>query len=646
MAEKVLKRKEPLSAEDRQFNRNKWLFGISGIGRDMSYQLIASFLLAYVQFGTTLTVAQFATISLLIGVVGRIWDAINDPMMGAIIEGTHMKFGKFRPWIMIGAILTGVIIVVMFNVQSLAGWEFIAFMVVMYLLWETAFTMNDIGYWSMLASLSSKQSQRNSATMLTVVFAGIGGFVAQGVIPMIYPGHVREAFRWLSIGIAAIFVAMQVIMAVFIKERPRAQMEVNEKISLKQMWNTIRHNDQILWMTLSMLFYNVGSAMLVGFAYNLYYLEIGYDGNAIVFVAIFGIFNILAQLLYPVISKKLGRKKLQIISIAMACFGYLGVALLGWVEWFPFNLYTLSTFGVFVFVGQALFYMSSIINMTNCVEYNEYKRGERNEAVVSTLRPFMAKFAEALKYGIVTLVLTVSTVYGLSQNISTLESQRSYFNADAMTTAQQVYYIDSVNELRVEWNNASAEQQADQSFVKEFTNKIDSYEKEVDGATIKPLQGHQISAEYINAIGDIAVMRVETVKENGKDVKNTSFVCFVKDLQQTGAEEVLSQEDNVKYEFSLTYVDGNGTEYNAANNNFRDKRTTSMRVWLRMGVTVVPIVFIIAALIVQDRKFVITEEYYDMMLEEIGKRKQSDDNVQPQTTEEQVEVKTDDGENV
>ena len=87
---------KPLSAEDRQFNKNKWLFSFSGIGRDMSYQLIASFLLVYVQFGATLNVAQFTTVSLIIGIVGRIWDAVNDPMMGAIIEGTHMKWGTDR----------------------------------------------------------------------------------------------------------------------------------------------------------------------------------------------------------------------------------------------------------------------------------------------------------------------------------------------------------------------------------------------------------------------------------------------------------------------------------------------------------------------------------------------------------------------
>lgn len=63
-----------LSAQDRQFNRNKWLFSVSGIGRDMSYQLIASFLLTYIQFGMTLSIVQFTTISLLIGAGGRIWD--------------------------------------------------------------------------------------------------------------------------------------------------------------------------------------------------------------------------------------------------------------------------------------------------------------------------------------------------------------------------------------------------------------------------------------------------------------------------------------------------------------------------------------------------------------------------------------------
>ena len=587
MAEKVMKNE--ISAEDKQFNRNKWLFSVSGIGRDMSYQLIASFLLTYIQFGMTLTIAQFTTIILLIGVLGRIWDAINDPMMGAIIEGTHMKFGKFRPWILIGALLTGTIIILMFNIQTVfTGWGFVVYMIVMYLLWESAFTMNDIGYWSMLASLSSKKEQRNSATMLTVVFAGVGAFIAQGGISFLYPGNVLSAFRWISIGVAVIFMAMQTIMVVFIKERPRAQMEVNEKVSFKQMWDTIKKNDQILWMTLSMLFYNVGSGLLVGLAYNLYYLEIGYDGNAIVFIAIFGVFNILAQVFYPMLSAKLGRKKLQLISIITACVGYLGIALIGWFSFLPFNLITLSIFGIFVFVGQAMFYMASIINMTNCVEYNEYKRGERNEAVVSTLRPLMAKFADALKYGIVTLVLVASLVYGLSQNISTVEAQKGYF--DRMTTTEQVAYLNSINRYLDELDSGDVAADA----LNEALSKDEV------------LKGRQISGEYLAAIGDLAIME--------KTADGNVFVAFVKDYKDGDLAE------GNTYIFLLS-GEVDGKPFNVANDHFRDKGDLSMRLWIRAAVTVMPMLFLFAALMVQNKKFIIDEDYYDMMMEEINARK-------------------------
>lgn len=600
MSAKAIKRE--ISAEDRQFNRNKWLFSVSGIGRDMSYQLIASFLLTYIQFGMTLSIVQFTTISLLIGVVGRVWDAINDPMMGAIIEGTHMKFGKFRPWILIGAVLTGIIIILMFNVQSLSGWNFVVYMIVMYLLWETSFTMNDIGYWSMLSSLSSKKEQRNSVTMLTVVFAGLGAFIAQGGISFLYPGNVRQAFSWISIAIALIFVAMQAIMVLFIKERPRAQMEVNEKVSLKQMWNTIVHNDQILWMTLSMLFYNVGSSLLVGLAYNLYYLEIGYDGNAIVFIAIFGVFNIGSQVFYPKLAQKFGRKKLQLYSIILACVGYLGIALIGWWSVLPFNLITLSIFGVLVFVGQALFYMASIINMTNCVEYNEYKRGERNEAVVSTLRPFMAKFADALKYGIVTVVLTVSMVYGLSQNISTLEVQKGHFDR-LDKAAEQGAYVDAVNEFIV--------------LAKQDGADLDALTTQMDQNAA--LNGKQLDANYVVAMGDVAIYH--------QTADGEEFVGYLRDLDATS---FVGEET---YVMKISGKDGDGNTFNAANTHFYGERTISMRIWIRAAVSVVPVMFLLAALAIQRKKFVIDEEYYDMMLAEIESRKPAQSEQQPQDSQ-------------
>ena len=69
------------SFEEKNFKRNKWFFSAGGIGRDMLYTLVSTYFLQYVQFGLTLTAAQFITLSLLIGILGRIWDGVNDPMM-------------------------------------------------------------------------------------------------------------------------------------------------------------------------------------------------------------------------------------------------------------------------------------------------------------------------------------------------------------------------------------------------------------------------------------------------------------------------------------------------------------------------------------------------------------------------------------
>ena len=86
--------------EVKTFNRNKWFFSLGGIGRDMAYVLFSTYLLTYIMFTKTLTGTQFGALSIIM-IVARIFDAINDPIMGGIIENTKMKMGKFKPWIFI-----------------------------------------------------------------------------------------------------------------------------------------------------------------------------------------------------------------------------------------------------------------------------------------------------------------------------------------------------------------------------------------------------------------------------------------------------------------------------------------------------------------------------------------------------------------
>ena len=134
--------------------RNKWSLSIGCIGRDLCYTLVSLFLLTYIQYTGLVNTEQFIALTIII-VLCRVWDAINDPMMGTIITNTNTRFGKYRPWVLIGAVSNAVVLVLLFTVRFQNGWANVAFLGIMYLLWGMTFTMNDISYWDLLPALTS-----------------------------------------------------------------------------------------------------------------------------------------------------------------------------------------------------------------------------------------------------------------------------------------------------------------------------------------------------------------------------------------------------------------------------------------------------------------------------------------------------------
>lgn len=166
--------------------RNLIFFPLGTVGRDAVYSLISSYLLTFVLFTHALNGAQVAAITGIM-VAARVFDALNDPVMGNIIERTKTKYGKFKPWIVAGMISTSVVIYLMFNVR-LEGWSFVWFFGVTYFAFSIAYTMGDISYWGMIPALGSDADTRNRFTSRTTLFAGIGGTLASILIPLFTAG--------------------------------------------------------------------------------------------------------------------------------------------------------------------------------------------------------------------------------------------------------------------------------------------------------------------------------------------------------------------------------------------------------------------------------------------------------------------------
>ena len=154
--------------------KEKIAYGLGAVGKDMVYMLSASYVLYY--FQDILGVSAIAMGIILMA--ARVFDAFNDPIMGVVVAKTKTKWGKFRPWLMIGTITNAIILIVMFSAPpSLDGGGLIAYAAVTYILWGITYTMMDIPYWSMIPAFTESGKEREGLTTLARSAAGVGSAV-------------------------------------------------------------------------------------------------------------------------------------------------------------------------------------------------------------------------------------------------------------------------------------------------------------------------------------------------------------------------------------------------------------------------------------------------------------------------------------
>ena len=432
--------------EEQIRKRNLWCFPMGTIGRDMVYVLITNFLLTFILFTRELTNAQLAAITGIM-VAARIFDALNDPVMGNIIERTRTRWGKFKPWLLAGALSTTLVIIFLFN-NNLQGWPFIWAFGICYFLFSITYTMNDISYWGMIPALGTDANARNQFTSRATLFAGIGSTLASMLIPMLTAGamtlggNTKSAYGIIAIIIGILAPAFLLITLFGVKENRQDMATKPQPLSFKKIIGTITGNDQLLWISLCFLIQQIGNNIIIGGLGSTYiYFSYGYRGGLYSLFSTVGVsVTALLMIFYPVISRHTTRKKLMKTLLLVALCGYVlmlvSIALSGMVGFWVLTIgYMLGSF------GQYGFYLIMMISILNTVEYNEYKRGSRDEAIIASLRPFLTKLGSALTVLITSLTYMVFRVTDFTNRISTLENAA---NAGSITDEQKLTQIDAV----------------------------------------------------------------------------------------------------------------------------------------------------------------------------------------------------------
>lgn len=377
--------------------KEKYSFGIGAFGKDIILAYVNIFLMIY--FTDVLYLSPAFVGSLFF--VARIWDAINDPVMGMIVDNTHNKFGKFRTWISIGTLLNAVTLVLLFTSFNFQGTALYTYISIVYILFGMTYTMLDIPYWSWLPNLTSDPHEREEVGVIPRIFAS-SSYVVLGVVSfqLIYffnkafGNEANDKFGYMagSILIALVYVGTLAITVFNVKENSSLETQ-NEKIDLKHMWTVLttnKHLKSYIGLLLGFHLYNSAYS-----SFMVYYLKyVAKNLNLFSAYSACQLAEMLGLVMFPIFARKIGRDS----TYKIACItGVAGLSILGFSAFVaPASLVLLVLGTIGIKIGSGLVIGTITVLVADVIDYNQLQFGMRNESIICSAQTFLVKTSMAI----------------------------------------------------------------------------------------------------------------------------------------------------------------------------------------------------------------------------------------------------------
>ncbi len=386
----------------KQEERNRYFFGLGTIGRDMLYAFKTNTLLYFLSNVLSLPIQTFAAASLVLSLL-RIVSAVNDPIIGMVIDNIQSPWGKLKPAILAGGIGSAVLSLVIFSDIG-TGAAYILVFALVNVLWDLCYGFNDIAYWTMLPALSAEQRQREKNGAFARLCANAGCYIA-----LIFwepatsaLGNTPGAWFRVAAFISAVYLAGLCFPLFGVKERGAGRAG-RPRSTAKKMWKAMAANDQLMWLALMIVLNAVCYFLTLGFAaYYMQYLY-GDRGMYAVLSAVGGAGQILAMALFPMLSRF---SRSQILTAAIF-FNILGYILFIFAD---SSMLLVAAAAVLVYFCQAVIQLLEVLFMADTIEYGQWKLGERNEAVTFSAQTLANKVASALATGIVSVTVVLAGI--------------------------------------------------------------------------------------------------------------------------------------------------------------------------------------------------------------------------------------------
>ena len=413
--------------------KGKVSYGLGAVGKDMVYMLSASYVLYY--FQDVMGVSAIAMGIILMA--ARVFDAFNDPLMGVLVAKTKTRWGKFRPWLLIGTLTNAVILVIMFSAPpALDGAGLVAYAAVTYILWGVTYTMMDIPYWSMIPAFTESGKERENLTTMARTCAGVGSaLITIATMMMVYAlggGNERLGFQYFAILIAVLFVVFITLTCLFVKEQTTVDME---SPSILQMFKALLQNDQAMTVVVAIVLINC--AIYITSNLVIYFFKYDFGGTAwyssyTYFNVFGGAIQILAMMLFfPMLRRFFTSVKIFYLCISSAILGYLILLVMAFTN--ISSVFLLFIPALFIFSANGMLQVLITIFLADTVDYGELKNHRRDESVIFSMQTFVVKLAS----GIAALIASIClSVFNLSSDSITEAQQTVDFSASVSAASK------------------------------------------------------------------------------------------------------------------------------------------------------------------------------------------------------------------
>ncbi len=397
--------------------KKEWLaYCVGALGQGMVYAIMSSYISDFYMNVLKLT----PLFVLLLMLFARIWDAVNDPIMGYIMDRAHPKRGKMRPYLLYTPIPIAILTVLLFYAPNLSGVSLMVYASVTYVLWGMIYTSSDVPFWSLPNAMTPNPAERGDIISKGRTANGVGSAVPMAffmVLGFILPkfnlsGTELEKTKYMVIALFCAIVGNILFASVYFKTKERVHIpdppkrKKGEKTALGQIFSCKPLMLTALMGVLSSAryMYQAGAVHVARYSFyigkdltglSLAEKEAALQSNVSLVSTVFQVASALgmfgAMLLMPLLFRKFNYKQIIIFTSLLGAVASVIVWFLGYERfWLCVPFFVISC------IPLGAINVCSFAMIGDCLDYMEWKTGARLTGLGSAIQSFVTKFGNAI----------------------------------------------------------------------------------------------------------------------------------------------------------------------------------------------------------------------------------------------------------